>query len=183
MHIYFLRHGQSQANVNGLFAGRKEDSPLTDLGREQARAAAQTLQNANITKIVSSSLARARETAEIVAANLGIKNISIDDRIAEYDMGELTGTPNKSSKTITSLELINAKDAEDPRLFQERVLEALADYSKQNETILLVSHAGVGRIIETSKQGITPDLFYDLPSYPNAQAVMLDLAWLKNATL
>lgn len=35
--IYFVRHGESEANVEKKFAGQKEDSPLTELGREQAK--------------------------------------------------------------------------------------------------------------------------------------------------
>lgn len=177
MPLYFLRHGESQANLNGLFAGQKENSPLTDLGRQQAQAAAKTLQGRHITAIVSSPLERARQTAAIVANSLGIKDISIDNRLAEYDMGALTGTPNKG-RTVTSKELISAEGAEDPRLFQQRVLDAFAEYSTLPGTVLLVSHAGVGRIIEASKQGLAPDVFYDLPSYPNAQAIELDIDWI-----
>jgi len=179
MPLYFLRHGESQANVNGLFAGQKENSPLTDTGRQQAKAAAKSLQDTHITKIVSSSLARAYETAEIVAKALNIDDISVDDRIIEYDMGVLTGTPNKSSRAITSHELISADGAEDPKLFQQRVLEALTQYDRSHQTVLLVSHAGVGRIIEASKQGIAPELFYDLASYPNAQMIKLDTSWIQ----
>ncbi|HTJ73677.1 MAG TPA: histidine phosphatase family protein [Verrucomicrobiae bacterium] len=177
MPLYFLRHGQSQANLNGLFAGQKENSPLTDLGRQQAQAAAKTLQDRHITTIVSSPLERARETAAIVAASLGIRDVSIDSRLAEYDMGALTGTPNKG-KTVTSRELISAEGAEDPQLFQQRVLDAVAQYGALPGAVVLVSHAGVGRVIEASKQGLAPDVFYDLPSYPNAQAVELDIRWM-----
>jgi broad specificity phosphatase PhoE len=178
--MYFLRHGQSQANVNGVFAGRKEDSPLTELGKEQARTAAAVLKGAGITKIVASPLARTQETAAIIAAALGITGIVTDDRLAEYDMGALTGTPNKA---VSSQELISAEGAENTEAFQNRVLSALRDYSQSEKTTLLVSHAGVGRIIEASKQGVHADSFYDIPSYPNARPVMLDLAWLKDATL
>jgi broad specificity phosphatase PhoE len=180
MPLYFLRHGQSQANINGLFAGQKENSPLTDLGKQQAQAAGEALQNANIGKIVSSPLKRTQETAAIVAKSLGITNITTDDRLMEYDMGELTGTPNKA---VSSRELISAKGAENPDAFQHRVVAALREYSQADEAILLVSHAGVGRVIEASKQGVEAGSFYDIPSYPNAQAVILDLSWLKNATL
>jgi probable phosphoglycerate mutase len=176
MSLYFLRHGQSEANVAHVFAGQKENSPLTELGKQQAEMAADDLKNANITKIVSSNLMRAKQTAEIVANKLGVSDVTIDDRIAEYDMGVLTGTPNQ---TITSLELVSAKDAEDPVSFQSRVLEALLDYDKEEGIILLVSHAGVGRMIEALRQNIEPANFYNIAPYPNAQAVKLDLVWLE----
>jgi broad specificity phosphatase PhoE len=176
MSLYFLRHGQSEANVKHVFAGQKENSPLTELGKQQAEMAANDLKNVDITKIVSSNLIRAKQTAEIVAAKLGVSNLTVDDRIAEYDMGALTGTPNQ---TITSLELVSAKDAENPDVFKSRVLEALRQYDKEEGVVLLVSHAGVGRMIEALGQNIKPANFYDITPYPNAQAVKLNLDWLE----
>ena len=41
--VYFVRHGESKANVEGKFAGQKENSELTDKGKEQARQAAKNL--------------------------------------------------------------------------------------------------------------------------------------------
>ena len=179
MSLYFLRHGQSEANVKHVFAGQKEDSPLTELGKQQAAIAASDLATAGITKIVCSNLVRAKQTAEIVAAKLGIHDIAIDPRIAEYDMGARTGTPNQ---TITSLELISAKGAEDPNQFRMRVLEALQEYSDSDGSTLLVSHAGVGRVIETMRRHIDAKFFYDIDPYPNAKAVQLDTHWLNEKT-
>lgn len=48
---------------------------------------------------------------------------------------------------------------------------------QKNENILMVCHAGVGRMVETIKENRDPELFYDLPAYPNASVVKLD--WLK----
>lgn len=174
MSLYFLRHGQSEANVKHVFAGQKENSPLTELGKQQAEIAADDLKAAGITKIVSSNLIRAKQTAETVANKLDIA-ITFDDRITEYDMGARTGTPNQ---TISSRELVSADGAEDPAAFKARVLEALRQYSGEDGVILLVSHAGVGRMIEALHRAIAPENFYDIEAYPNAQAVKLDLAWL-----
>ncbi len=175
MSLYFLRHGQSEANVRHVFAGQKEDSPLTELGKQQAEVAANDLAKVHITKIVSSNLVRAKQTAKIVASKLGINDVIIDPRIAEYDMGALTGTPNQ---TISSLELVSAKGAEDPNKFKTRVLEALQEYSKSEESVLIVSHAGVGRIIEAMRSNVEAPFFYDIDAYPNARAVQLDTRWL-----
>lgn len=176
MAIYFLRHGQSQANVDGLFAGQREDSELTDLGKEQASTAGAGLADKDIVKIISSPLRRARKTAEIVAQALGTSPVEFDDRLLEYDMGSLTGQPHTK---VTSRELIAAEGAEDPVTFQNRVLSFLREHKDDEGNLLIVSHAGVGRTIEAARQGIDPADFYDLPAYPNAQAVLLDLDWLK----
>lgn len=176
MTVYFLRHGESEANLAKLFAGQKEDSPLTQLGINQAHLASAELAKLKIDKIICSHLVRAQETARIVAEAIGVTDIEIDDRIIEYDMGGLSGTRHHK---ITSLELTSADGAEDTAAFQARVLSLLRDVMHSEQNVLLVSHAGVGRIIEAAKQGISPNLFYDIDGYPNAHPVQLELAWLK----
>ena len=79
-------------------------------------------------------------------------------------MGSLTGTPRKE---LSSKELISPDDAEDVVAFQRRVMEAIEEYRQLPGNALLVSHAGVGRVIEGTKQGIDPKDFYDLPAYAN----------------
>src|SRR5688572_22777888 len=103
MTIYFLRHGESYANTSGVFAGQGEDSELTELGIEQAKKAGADLADKNIKRIISSKLRRASKTAEEAAIILGITEIEYDDRLLEYDMGELTGQPHHK---ITSSELV-----------------------------------------------------------------------------
>ncbi len=175
--IYFIRHGESEANVRRIFAGQRDDSVLTEKGREQSRVEGAKIRESGIAiaKIVSSPLLRAHETARIVAAALGYPDgdIVIDERISEYDMGSLSGTPMHE---ISSKLLVSAENAEDPREFQKRVRAALDEWKTQKGGVLLVAHAGVGRIIETIKTGRDPALFYDLPPYPNAAVVKLD--WL-----
>ena len=175
--IYFLRHGESKANIEGLFAGQKEDSPLSDKGVEQAEVAAQGLRSMHFNRIIASKLNRTRQTAEIVAKVIGFNpsKIEYDDRVIEYDMGTLTGTP---IRRVTSDELVSAEGAEDASHFQARVISFLKEHKDLSQNILLVSHAGVGRIIECTKQGLDPRTFYDLAPYPNAHAVELDLDWL-----
>ncbi len=173
--IYFVRHGESEANQRGVFAGQKEDSILTEKGKEQARATAQEIkkENLKIDKIISSPLKRAKETAEIIASEIGfdIQNISFDKRVIEYDMGSLTGTPIHK---ISSLALISAENAENVDDFRGRVFECIKDLSKNPKNILIVSHAGVGRILETVRENMEAKLFYDLPAYPNASVTKID---------
>jgi probable phosphoglycerate mutase len=175
--IYFIRHGESEANLKHLFAGQKDNSPLTEKGIEQAKAEGLKIKEMglNISKIISSPLIRALDTAKIVADVIGFdKDIEIDPRITEYDMGTLTGTPNFE---ITSKVLIKAENAESPKVFDDRVNSFLKEWNVYDGDVLMVAHAGVGRIIETIKRGSDPELFYDIPPYPNASVIKLD--WLK----
>ncbi len=174
--IYFVRHGESEANARGIFAGQRENSPLTEEGREQARLTAQRLKTrtkAHIDKIVSSPLKRAQETAKIIAEEIGFDPMMIttDDRVTEYDMGDLSGTP---TRRITSLELIAAKGAEDVETFLERTRGCMQELSRSPENILVVSHAGVGRILETIRGKTDPRRFYDLAAYANASITTID---------
>jgi uncharacterized phosphatase len=68
----FIRHGQTDWNRDERLQG-SSDIPLNDLGRRQAAEAVNELAGTRWDAIVSSPLSRARETAEIVAAGLGIE--------------------------------------------------------------------------------------------------------------
>jgi broad specificity phosphatase PhoE len=84
-----LRHGATDWNRQGLFQGRT-DIPLNDDGIAQAHAAARRLQPVRLDHIVTSPLARAIKTAEIIAAACS-KPVSTDDGIIECDFGSLEG--------------------------------------------------------------------------------------------
>jgi len=177
MPIYFLRHGESIATVEGLFAGQKNNSPLSELGVEQAKRVANEVKTLNIDRIITSGLVRARQTASEVAKVIGFDEdrIEIDDRITEYDMGAITGTPIRK---VTSLELVSSEGAEDPLRFRNRIFSFLRDYKETTDNILLVSHAGVDRMIQATKLGMKPEQFYSLPPLPNAHAIKMDLDWI-----
>ena len=172
--LYFVRHGESQANADHVFAGVNRPASLTQAGREQARLAGRDLlkRGIEIDQIVSSPLERARETAEIIAGVLGIDPAAIvpDRRLIEYDVGALAGTPTRG---ITPAQLVGAPGAEDPALFQARVLEALGAAARRDGNVLLVSHGGVGQVIEAARRGIDPARFYGLERSRNAQVAEL----------
>jgi probable phosphoglycerate mutase len=86
MKLYFARHGESEANLLRMFSNRGVKHGLTEAGRAQARTLAQVLQPASVTRLYSSPLLRAVQTAEIVAELLGLK-YEITDALREYDCG------------------------------------------------------------------------------------------------
>jgi broad specificity phosphatase PhoE len=65
--IYFVRHGESEANVKKIVAGSETDAAITEKGRVQAEKAGQELLDKKIELIVSSPLTRTKETATIIA--------------------------------------------------------------------------------------------------------------------
>jgi broad specificity phosphatase PhoE len=164
--IYLVRHGESQANVDVVFAGHHSNSPLTKKGREQAHSEGERILREEIT------IDRAVHTAEIIAAVIEMDptDIKHDSRLAEYDLGELDG---KSAVGVTAAQRVSAKGAEDPVVFQQRVMSCINDIEKLTGNTLLVSHDGVGRIIKATKLGIEPHRFYEVEKYPNAKIIKI----------
>ena len=89
--LVFVRHGQTDANRNGVLLGRL-DPPLNDAGREQAAIVAARIELLQPARIVTSPLARAMETARIVSIACGL-DVAVDERLIEVDYGEYDGRP------------------------------------------------------------------------------------------
>ena len=89
--FWFLRHGETDWNASGLSQGRT-DIPLNDIGRAQADRAAGQLVARGIARVHASPLARAAETARIVAARLALP-VSFDDDLMETRFGVQEGQP------------------------------------------------------------------------------------------
>ncbi|HET9061200.1 MAG TPA: histidine phosphatase family protein [Acidimicrobiales bacterium] len=91
--LLLVRHGQSTWNAAGRWQGWA-DPPLTELGEDQARAAGRALaaSGANFAVVASSTLARARRTAELMAAEIAYRGeLLTEPELREQDMGEWTG--------------------------------------------------------------------------------------------
>jgi probable phosphoglycerate mutase len=86
----FIRHGQTDWNRDNRMQG-STDIPLNDLGRQQAADAVEVLSGTSWDAIVSSPLSRARETAEIIAAGLGIELGPSYDELKERHYGDAEG--------------------------------------------------------------------------------------------
>ncbi|MEK7086498.1 MAG: class I tRNA ligase family protein, partial [Patescibacteria group bacterium] len=93
-----MRHGEAENNVQEIFDPSDEKKfPLTEKGRSVVRANAQKLKSRNITRIFSSPFARTKETAAIVASEIGItaEKIIFDERLRELGFGTFAGQGKK----------------------------------------------------------------------------------------
>jgi broad specificity phosphatase PhoE len=92
--IWLIRHGVTRANRLGVIQGQSPE-PLSSTGREQARKLGRWLavMRLEIDALISSPLARAAQTAAIVARHLSVDESAIDrePRLAERSFGELEG--------------------------------------------------------------------------------------------
>jgi len=84
--LILIRHGQTDYNATRRMQGQL-DTHLSDLGREQAARAGQALVDEPITRIISSDLSRAFDTAAIIAEQLGL-DVERDERLRETHLGE-----------------------------------------------------------------------------------------------
>ncbi|MBV8083917.1 MAG: alpha-ribazole phosphatase [Chloroflexi bacterium] len=87
--LLLSRHGQTEFNAGARYQGQT-DTPLSDLGREQARRLAERLAREDIDAAYASDLSRARETAEIALGERAIP-LQLDARLREMAFGRWEG--------------------------------------------------------------------------------------------
>ena len=88
--LFLVRHGETEWNRVGRWQG-KTDIPLSDVGRQQARALAAELMGRGIADVHASDLRRAMETAQLIAAALGVAEPKVDARLRERGFGCFEG--------------------------------------------------------------------------------------------
>ena len=167
--LYLVRHGQSEWNRIGRIQGRSE-SPLTELGREQAVAIGRMLRTAlpdPDIDIVASPLARAFETATIIAGELGraASDVRTDERITDFDVGVLAGYPGWHAVAADHPELARLR-LEDPIHFHPpggesgadvlaRARDFLDERKATGRDTLVVGHGVINKFIRAAARGIT----------------------------
>lgn len=149
--IYIMRHGADPSDRYGGWSAYG----LTEKGKEQVNIAKMYLRDKCITKIYSSDLARARETAEIIAYDLSLQ-ITYLPQFRECNNGLLAGMLTKEAGEKYPGIYWNMLDwtetwpnGESPEQFFYRIKNAWSEFKKLvgNENVLLVSHGGVMNII------------------------------------
>jgi broad specificity phosphatase PhoE len=163
--LLLVRHGQSEWNAAGLMQGQTAHVPLTDLGHQQAVAAATQL--AALSRagtgpgaLVSSDLRRAVQTAEHCAASTGLP-VATTPALREQGYGVLEGRPSR--------ELWDLVDWTDPHWSADggesltqlhaRVAGYLAELRADPpaSVVALVTHGDTIRAVQAVVAGLGPD--------------------------
>jgi len=166
--LFLVRHGQSTDNVTRTISGH--DSPLSDLGREQAKLFGQKILEIGIKfeSVYSSDMRRASETARIICNVLSIDDIIFEKRLREGDAGIFTGrrfddlTEEESAffdSTIVNLDTrIPGGESNNEQMMRtkEAFLEIVENHP-EDSTILLVGHGGTLFHILRRTLDILPD--------------------------
>ena len=155
--ICVTRHGETDWNVAQILQGWI-DVPLNELGRRQAYELADALADSGFSRIVSSPLRRASETAEIIADAWRLPPPTLHEGLKERYFGLIQGKP-KSELSISHPGLHQEITRRNPAChfdegesldhFADRVLESLVDIARQNPTarILVITHGWVMDVI------------------------------------
>ena len=152
--MLLVRHGESEWNARGRWQGQA-DPPLSDRGRHDALLAAKSIGAVDV--VMSSTLERARDTAELISNQLGIGPVLTDRRLIERDAGEWSGLTRDEINAGWPGYLLDGglgdrpPGWEDDESLLERALAALQDLAvavDEDSDILVVTHGGVIYAIE-----------------------------------
>jgi len=165
---WLLRHGHTAHSAARRFSGRN-DLVLNELGEREAAAAAQRLRTAGIEAIVSSPLPRTRQTADVVAAVLGLP-VDVDDDLAETDFGAWDGLTLEEARAAYPAELAawtGSADVAPPggesfAAVGRRVRRARTRLLAAHPTgsVLVVSHVTPIKLIVVAALGVPVDVMF-----------------------
>lgn len=161
MNIYSTRHGQTEFNKNELILGTT-DIELNETGRRQAVELAKKISEMNcIDLIIASPMKRAMATAMAVSEKTGIEVIT-DERFREWDYGSFEGKSRFTegfAENKINFGVRMGSTGESLLQLSHRVYSALDDIISRykGKNILIVSHGGVCRVIETYFNNMTTE--------------------------
>ncbi|WP_040950508.1 histidine phosphatase family protein [Gorillibacterium massiliense] len=161
MDLIIIRHGQSEADLLHVHEGRADFS-LTELGNKQARSMADWLvSNYKIAKIYSSTLKRARQTAQYLS-NAGKIAIHHDDDLMEFQNGFIAGLSREEARLKYPMPAVKfphtaVHGQESLIQFRMRAETALSKIIHENDpedTVAIVSHGGMINMLFRSFLGL-----------------------------
>lgn len=151
--VYFVRHGQSEWNVENKICGAT-DIPLTEFGHEQARQTGLNIIAAGIKadEIIYSPLSRAAETAKRISEMTGIP-ARVEPRLIEQNFGKWEGTPRDGEdfKKDKSNFLTSYEGGESMFRLAQRIYNLLDDIKQESDdkTYIMVAHNGIARVVKS----------------------------------
>ncbi len=151
--LVLVRHGEVDANREMRYLGRS-DPDLNPTGLEQAQRLAANLAEVGLQAVISSPLARARDTAEAIAARVGLQ-VGLEPRLREMDFGDWEGMTrgevrargNEAARALAAWETdpnVAPPQGESLAAAQARALELTTELLRTmpGATVALVSHVG-----------------------------------------
>lgn len=176
--LLIIRHGQSCANLEGVFVGHT-DSPLSDLGKQQAEATADYIvSNFHVDAVYASDLQRAFYTGKTVADRLGLPITPVrgmreifagDWETVKFDvLATQYGEPYQI--WLTNIGLAQCPNGESAAQLQSRIVSSLRSIAEANEgkTVVVATHATPIRTFMHHCSGLPLEEMKNIPWVSNA---------------
>ncbi|HJO91906.1 MAG TPA: histidine phosphatase family protein [Victivallales bacterium] len=189
MKLYFIRHGESEANVQKVFSNRGIKHGLTSKGILQAEEASKQLYEYKINQIYSSPLLRAQQTTRILHKVLNNCPVKIANELREAD----TGFEDEIYENcwLQHIELVNQwlsginherkiNDGENFNDIKKRFLPFINKILEKGDDALLVSH---GCIYKLMYPEIMENIDYNFAKEKNLSNCDIVIAEIKNKKL
>ena len=175
LRLLAIRHGATEWSRERRFAGSR-DIPLSPEGRRQCAALVQALAPTPIAVLYASPLARARESAQAIATAQGI-DVTIESDFREMSFGDWEGlTRDEAARRFpedyevwrTAPERFARPGSEPLSAVAERVMRGLGELRAMHhgETVVLVSHGVVTRLIVLAALGLGPERLWSVEASP-----------------
>jgi len=166
--ILLIRHGETAWNRARIFRGT-HDVPLNDIGRDQARLLAAALRARRIDAGYTSPLTRARETAEIVLADHGVR-AAVEEGLKDFNYGRWTGIeesqvarrwPQQYAQWTAEPAKARIPDGETLQTVSDRAFTTMETLVSRHrdQTIALFAHRVVNKLLVLAALGLAPDRF------------------------
>ncbi len=174
-----VRHGETDWNKERRTQGQA-DTSLNDIGREQIRKVAKVLASRKIDLVISSDLARARETGEIIARETGAELI-IEPRFKERGFGVVEGMlyEERNEKHGDLYETYD-KAYEKGETFEEvekRAVEALLHHkgNHAHKNVVITTHGGTILTLRKHIKNLMPEEMFDTPVVENGYMLEFEI--------
>lgn len=154
MKLYVVRHGEVMDNVLKVY--NRPDGDLTETGIKQAEELRTLIKSIDYDVIISSSLIRAKHTAEII--NVLNKKIIVTDALKERNAGSLIGVPlseTNREEYWNYYTTLKQGEYEEIEYFFKRIYTFLDELKNENyKSVLIVTHSGVTKAINAYFNGL-----------------------------
>jgi broad specificity phosphatase PhoE len=182
--FYLVRHGLNDVLGKAL-AARLPNIHLNAPGREEARRTAEALRGKGITRVISSPMERAKETAGALAERLGVR-VEIEEAVNEIAFGDWSGKPMSELESLPGWKLFNSyrsgtriPNGELMIETQSRVIRLLEHLrtNESNGTFAIFSHGDPIKLAIAYYLGVPLDLFTRIEISPGSYSVLRLEEW------
>ena len=183
--LLLIRHGQSEANRDCVFAGHT-DAPLSDLGYAQAERTADYIANTyQVDAVYASDLRRAYDTGKAVADRLGME-VTTHKRLREIYAGDWEGVPfeelarrypEEYGVWCRDIGLARCVGGESLAEVQQRSLYTVRGivFANEGKTVVIATHATVIRSLQCYAMGVPLSGMKHVPYVSNASVTVINV--------